>query len=246
MFTGIIEAVGTVLALRAGRAGGQLRMAAPPALLELLREGDSIAVSGCCLTITALGREASPASGKARPASRRAASRAAAWFAADLAPETLRRTRFARLRTGDRLNLERPLRPGSLLSGHWVQGHVDAVGFVRASAPVRPRSASYWLRVQVPPQLLPYVAWKGSLAVDGVSLTIADLADDLVSFAIVPFTYTHTNFSGLRPGAPVNLEADILARYLERLLRPAQPAKAASRARGAKPWTARQWQAHGF
>lgn len=233
MFTGIIEEVGTVAALRAGRGGGELRIAAPGTLLDRLREGDSIAVSGCCLTITQL----EPSGGAGRDKSQ-------GWFTADLSPETLRRTRLGKLRSGERVNLERPLRAGALLGGHWVQGHVDGLGVVREFRRAG-RGGNRWLRVALPPEVLPYVVWKGSLAVDGVSLTVAELDDDVAGFAIIPFTLAHTNFGRLRRGQGVHLEADILARYLERLLRPAPPAKPAARDRAAA-WTERQWRARGF
>lgn len=233
MFTGIIEAVGSVAALRVARAGGQLRVAAPAAFLDRLRAGDSIAVSGCCLTITQLELGAAP---------RRAGARG--WFNADLSPETLRRTRLGRLRPRERVNLERPLRAGALLGGHWVQGHVDALGVVRGVTAIG-RGKNRWLHVLLPPEILPYVVWKGSLAVDGVSLTVAALNDDVASFAIVPFTLAHTNFASLRRAQAVNLEADILARYLERLLRPNPPRPAAAHADPAG-WSVRDWQDNGF
>lgn len=205
MFTGIVAAVGEVAELMRRGGRGRLRILAPAAFLRPLERGGSIAVSGCCLTATAI------ANGGSQHAS----------FTADLAGETLRRTRFAGLRRGERVNLELPLRAGEPLGGHLVQGHVDGVGFV--TAPRRrsggrngARNAGR-LAVRLPVELLPYVAAQGSLAVEGVSLTVAAVEEDRAEFAIIPFTRAHTNLGGLRPGAAVNLEVDLLARYLARL-----------------------------
>jgi len=215
MFTGIIQGVGTVRALRAGRQGARLSVAASAALLDGLKPGDSIAVSGCCLTLTEVEVRPSP----------RVSS-----FSADLAAETLRRTAFRRLRRTAQVNLELPLRVGDLLSGHLVQGHVDGTGTLIAVQRVNQRDASagWWMRVRLPEELLRYVVWKGSLAVEGISLTVAELMGDVAGFAVIPFTYSHTNLVSLRPGVPVNLEADLIARHVERLLAPipmTRPAK---------------------
>lgn len=285
MFTGIIEAVGRVTELRARRGGARLRVAAPAEYLDRLRPGDSIAVSGCCLTIVELKAElpvaaGGKADGNGGRRGRGAAAgdgRAEGYFTADLAPETLRRTRFAALRAGDRLNLERPLRAGSLLSGHLVQGHVDGVGFARGRlaaeagdrAPAGSRRKSGagdgrggWLEVRIPRAVLPFVVEKGSLAVEGVSLTVAALREDLAAFAIIPFTAAHTNLGRLRAGAPVNLEADLVARqvvaWLERggvnpngsrpRAAPA-PRRAPSAARGrpgGRRWTVADFTRRGF
>ncbi len=197
MFTGIVTAVGQVTAFSRQRNGARLSLAAPEAFLSGVESGDSIAVSGCCLTVA----ELLPAQG------------GRAGFRADLAPETIRRTRFSQLRGGQSVNLELPLRAGQPLGGHLVQAHVDGVGFV---APPRRRERGR-LAVRVPAQLLPLVAAQGSLAVEGVSLTVAALEEDRAEFAIIPYTRTHTNLGQLRPGDAVNLEVDLLARYLARL-----------------------------
>lgn len=201
MFTGIVAAMGEVAACERRGATGRLRVAAPAAFLRGLEPGDSIAVSGCCLTAARLAP--GPAAGRAS-------------FTADLAPETLRRTRFGRLRQGEALNLELPLRAGQPLGGHIVQGHVDGVGIL-----VRPRRHKRQpdagrLAVRLPVELSPYVAPQGSLAVEGVSLTVASLEEDQAEFAIIPFTRAHTNLGRLRPGAAVNIEVDLWARYVAR------------------------------
>ncbi|PYU17841.1 MAG: riboflavin synthase [Acidobacteria bacterium] len=193
MFTGITEHVGRVEALESGAQGTRLRVQAGPLAASLAVSG-SIAVNGCCLTIVEISGEI---------------------FAADLSSETLRRTSFAEIRAGTRVNLERPLTAGKEFGGHFVQGHVDGIGrVVRCEAD----GANWWLGVRLPRELARYVAMKGSIAIDGISLTVANLAGDTVEAAIIPFTYANTNLQALRVGDAVNLEADILAKYLERLL----------------------------
>lgn len=220
MFTGIIEALGSVTELSPHGEGAHLRVSAPSALLTTLKPGDSIAVSGCCLTITAIDAQMeSPERGI---------------FSADLAQETMLRTAFRRVRAGDTVNLERPLRAGDLLSGHLVQGHVEGVGTLLGLEPVATRSGDeggWWLSLRIPADLLPYIVWKGSLTIEGISLTVAQLEDDVVGVAIIPFTWEHTNLRTLPLGSAINLESDPLARHVERLLQtrfaaalPEQPA----------------------
>ena len=209
MFTGIIEALGRVAELTPQGAGAHLRVSAPRALLDTLKPGDSIAVSGCCLTITTV--EEDPAGENE------------AMFAADLAEETLLRTGFGRIGAGDAVNLERPLRAGDLLSGHLVQGHVEGVGTLLGLDPVahaggEAGAGGWWLRIRVPADLLPYIVWKGSLTIEGISLTVAQLEDDVAGIAIIPFTWHHTNLRTLASGSIINLETDPLARHVERLL----------------------------
>jgi riboflavin synthase len=193
MFTGIIEHVGRVEALESDAQGTRLRVQAGPLAASLAVSG-SIAVNGCCLTIVEISGEI---------------------FAADLSSETLRRTSFAEIRAGTRVNLERPLTAGKEFGGHFVQGHVDGIGrVVRCEAD----GANWWLGVRLPRELARYVAMKGSIAIDGISLTVANVGGDAVEAAIIPFTYANTNLQALRVGDAVNLEADILAKYLERLL----------------------------
>jgi riboflavin synthase len=226
MFTGIIAAVGTVETLERAGTGARLRISAAQNFLERAKVGDSIAVSGCCVTITELG------SGRNKSAGRSGS------FSADLSEETLRRTSFAKLAAGRHLNLEHPLRVGDEMGGHIVQGHVDAVGTVVALEPVSAvsgkRSASgadapdgqdanaagWWWRVRLPEETQQSVVSKGSIAVEGISLTVAGIDDDVVSFAVIPFTYTHTNLASLAPGDLVNIEFDVIGRYVERLLEP--------------------------
>lgn len=195
MFTGIVEWVGEIR---------RLDPAGPAARIEIdvekfapeppLAPGQSIAVNGCCLTVT----EAHPGS-----------------FSADLSPETLHRTSFGQLAEGSLVNLERPLRAGQELGGHFVLGHVDGVARIERVS-LDPENG--WLAVRVGEELARYVARKGSLAIDGISLTVAACSGTLAEFAIIPFTFAHTNLHTKGAGDPVNLEVDVLARYLDRLL----------------------------
>jgi riboflavin synthase len=184
VFTGIVEELGRVRE----RDGGRLAFEAP-LVSEDARVGDSIAVNGCCLTVTATGE---------------------GWWAADAVDETLSRTNLDRLAPGDPVNLERPVRLSDRLGGHLVQGHVDAVGTILEPAPA--------LRVSAPAAVLRYVVEKGSITVDGVSLTVVEVAGDSFSAAIVPHTARATTLGHKGPGAPVNLEIDVIAKYTERLL----------------------------
>jgi len=193
MFTGIVEAVGRIETIENVEAGARLRVHAG-ALAETLHVASSIAVNGCCLTVVALDGEI---------------------FSVDLSGETQRRTSFGESKAGARVNLERPLRAGQELGGHFVQGHVDGVGRVTRLVP---EGANWWFGVTVPPELARYVAMKGSIAIDGISLTVAGWHDGIVETAIIPFTYAETDIQGLAVGDPVNLECDILAKYVERML----------------------------
>jgi riboflavin synthase len=189
MFTGIIEELGTV-----ETAGARLRVRASTVMQDLT-EGASIAVNGVCLTAVDL-----------KPGS----------FAADLAPETLRRSNLGALRPDSRVNLERPLSPTGRLSGHIVQGHVDGTGEFLALEALR--ADNWWLRVRVPSELDPFLVYKGSIAIDGISLTIAALEGDVLSVTIIPHTYRNTTLGGYGPGARLNLECDILAKHVAKLL----------------------------
>jgi riboflavin synthase len=193
MFTGIVESLGEVLAVDRTDEGGRLRVHAG-ALLDGARVGESIAVSGVCLTMAALDADV---------------------FAADLAAETLRRTTLGTLQPGDPVNLERPLRLDQRLGGHMVQGHVDGVGMVTA---VRPEGDGAWMEIAPPAALQPYLAEKGSVAVDGVSLTVAGRTPAAIAVALIPHTLAVTTLGRRRAGDKVNLEVDILAKYVERLL----------------------------
>ncbi len=195
MFTGIIEELGTVEAVEGRAAGSRLRIRCST-VLEDATEGASIAVNGVCLTAVDL-----------RPGS----------FSADLAPETLNRSNLGALRVGSRVNLERPLSPTGRLSGHIVQGHVDGTGELVGLESLG--DENWWLRVRVPAELDPFLVYKGSIAIDGISLTIAALEQDLLSVTIIPHTYRNTTLAGYRPGARLNLECDVLAKHVEKLLR---------------------------
>ncbi|MBX9603316.1 MAG: riboflavin synthase [Bryobacteraceae bacterium] len=198
MFTGIIEELGEVESLEPRPTGARIRVGCR-AVLSDAAEGCSIAVNGVCLTALEVTRNG---------------------FSADLAPETLSRTNLGALRPGSRVNLERPLAANGRLSGHVVQGHVDGTGeFLGLDAL---GDSNWWLRIRVPPQLDRYLVEKGSIAIDGISLTIAKLEGDVLSIAIIPHTYDMTSLGGHRPGDRVNLECDILAKHVEKLLRSAQ------------------------
>lgn len=193
MFSGIVEAIGTVAAL--DHHGDDARLVIEGGLpASELTPGESICTSGVCLTV----RE-----------------RTAAGFVADLSGETLRRTSLGRLRPGDRVNLERSLRIGDRVSGHFVFGHVDGVGRITK---LEPAGAGYVLRVDAGHDLAPFLVDKGSIAVDGISLTMCDVDATSFGVAIIPHTFELTTLSCRRVGDLVNLEADMLARYARRAI----------------------------
>jgi riboflavin synthase len=194
MFTGIVEEVGSVIALEPHATGARLKVACRT-VLEDATEGSSIAVNGCCLTALDLSRGS---------------------FSADLAPETLLRTNLGDLKAGSRVNLERPLAANGRLSGHIVQGHVDGVGELISFELLG--EDNWWLKIRVPVELDRYLVYKGSVAVDGISLTIATLERDVMGITIIPHTVENTCLSGYQPGARVNLECDILAKHVEKLM----------------------------
>ena len=199
MFTGLIEATGSVLSLIQGDGAARITIAAPT-LAAKLRTGDSIAVSGVCLT--ALDIQTTPPQ-----------------FSADLAAETIARTSLARLAPGHLVNLELPTPAGTPLGGHIVQGHVDATGTLLSLTPLHPASPAttdWLLTLTLPEALSPYVVEKGSITVEGISLTVASVSKGEVTIAIIPHTYAVTNLHTLAPGSELNLEADILAKYVER------------------------------
>ena len=195
MFTGIIEELGTIDAVQTRAAGARLSIRCSTVIADAT-EGASIAVNGVCLTAVDL----------------RAGS-----FSADLAPETLERRNLGDLRAGSRVNLERPLSANGRLDGHIVQGHVDGTGEFLSLESLG--DDNWWLRIRVPAELDPYLVYKGSIAIDGISLTIASLASDVLAATIIPHTFRGTTLGGYRPGARVNLECDVLAKHVEKLLR---------------------------
>ena len=195
MFTGLIEEVGRVVATRASDHGTKLEIAAPRTAREA-RTGESIAVNGCCLTLT---------------------SRRGDRLSFDLLEETIGRTNLKKLRHNNRLNLERALRADGRLGGHFVQGHVDCVSRIIA---FDRRGADFRLEVELPKNFGHYVASKGSITVNGISLTVAEVLPKSFSVWIIPYTKRHTNLDGATRGDLVNLEFDILAKYVERMIAP--------------------------
>jgi riboflavin synthase len=203
MFTGIVEEQGKVRRVDVREGGARLEFEADR-VLDDVEEGASIAVNGCCVTVVAHGD---------------------GWWAADAVVETLRRTALGSLREGDPVNFERPLRLADRLGGHLVQGHVDAVGRIEARDPQS--DGSTMVRCSAPPEVLRYVVEKGSITVDGISLTVAGVDADGFTVAVIPHTLAVTTLGSKGPGAPVNLEVDVLAKYVERLL--AEPKWAGAR-----------------
>jgi riboflavin synthase len=194
MFTGIIEELGTVERLDSRTTGARIRVRCRK-ILEDLSEGASIAVNGVCLTGVELGPDS---------------------FSADISPETLRASNLAELRARSLVNLERPLSPSGRLGGHIVQGHVDGTGeFLSLEAL---GDENWWLKVRVPPELDRYIVYKGSIAIDGISLTVASFEEGVMAVTVVPHSYQSTNLRTRQPGERVNLECDILAKYVEKLL----------------------------
>ena len=193
MFTGIVEEIGTVLDLEHLDVDARLLLRAER-VVEGTRLGDSIAVDGVCLTVTRLTDDG---------------------FGVDVMPESLRRSTLGSLRAGARVNLERAVRADGRLDGHLVQGHVDGVGTLLSREP-----GARWddLVLSCPPTLARYVAEKGSIAISGVSLTVTQVTDDSFGVSLIPTTLAATTLGGLRPGDPVNLEVDVIAKYVERLL----------------------------
>jgi riboflavin synthase len=203
MFTGIIEEVGRIEGITRAADGARVEVGAGR-VLEGTRDGDSIAVDGICLTVVRLTGSS---------------------FEVDCSAETLRRTALGRWRPGTRVNLERALQVGARLGGHIVQGHVDGVGELAGR---RPEGDSVMMRFSYPAEIGRYIALKGSIAVSGISLTVAALGDDWFEAAIIPATLEWTTLGRMEVGEPVNLEVDMLAKYVERILN-------ADRAAAARP-----------
>ena len=194
MFTGIIEEVGTLDVFQPHETGARLKVRCSTVLSDL-KIGDSVAVNGVCLTAVEVAENS---------------------FSADLAPETLRRTNLGDLSTGSIVNLERPMAANGRFSGHVVQGHVDGTAEFLSFELLG--DDNWWLKVQLPEELDKYVVFKGSIAIDGISLTVADIQDRVVSITIIPHTYHNTALRAYRPGGRVNIETDIFAKHLEKMI----------------------------
>ena len=192
MFTGLVETAARVILLE--RRGGAARVRIETPFASELRSGESVAVDGVCLTAVEVGE---------------------GWFEADVSPETLSCTTIGLRSSGDTVNLERPLRAGDRLGGHLVQGHVDGVGVVES---VRPEGGGRRVRVRFADDLADFIVMKGSIAVDGVSLTLVDVGPDRFSVMLIPHTLAATTLGTLKPGDRVNIETDMLARHVRKLL----------------------------
>jgi riboflavin synthase len=193
VFTGLIEEVGAIAEARP-RGGGRDIAIRAPGMAAGLTLGESVAISGACLTVEAFDASA---------------------FTVHAGEETLRRTTIGEARVGARLNLERALLPGRRLGGHFVQGHVDGLATLLA---VRPSGTTVWFEIEAASELARYIAPKGSIAVDGISLTVVESEGGRFSVAVIPHTLAETNLGDRRPGDRMNLEVDVLAKYVERLL----------------------------
>lgn len=204
MFTGIVQELGRVASLEPHEAGARMTIECAAVLADV-QIGASIAVNGACITAVQLSVNS---------------------FSADISPETLKRTNFGELRPSSPVNLERPLGVGARLDGHFVLGHVDSTAELVSLDSLGENN--WWLTIRLPHELARYVVRKGSLALDGISLTVAELNGDLASFTILPHTYAHTTLHAYKPGARLNLEVDILAKHVEKLIASSQirPAEA--------------------
>jgi riboflavin synthase len=196
MFTGIIEEVGSVIQIEQRDENRRLTVKAERSPQDL-KTGDSIAVSGVCLTALEIKPQT---------------------FCADLAPETWSRTSFSRIHEGARVNLELPMKADGRFGGHIVQGHVDGLGRLVKLERIA-QSENYWLHIELPSEIEKDTVFKGSISIEGISLTIAKLAGRVCTVAIIPHTVEHTNLSSLKAGDPVNLEADLIAKYVEKMMK---------------------------
>jgi riboflavin synthase len=197
MFTGIVEAIGSLSEVKG--TGGGYRVRIETELARDLKEGDSLAVNGVCLTAILIEGE---------------------HVLADVGPETARVTTFAALQRGQAVNLERPMRGDGRLDGHFVLGHVDGVGVIEE---IRTEGESHWLTIGFPPVLAPFFIRKGSIAVDGISLTVAGLGERQFDVMVIPYTWSHTSMKGLRKGDKVNLECDMIGKYVVRAMEMRKP-----------------------
>jgi riboflavin synthase len=201
MFTGIIEEVGRVTHIEQRGENRRITITAASAPKEL-KTGDSVAVSGVCLTALDI-----------KPGSSEAGS-----FCADLAPETWERTSFSRIHEGALVNLELPMKSDGRFGGHIVQGHVDGVGKLVSFERIAD-SENWWLHIELPDAVEKYTVYKGSITIEGMSLTVANLEGNRCTIAIIPHTVEMTNLHSLKPGDPLNLEADLIAKYVEKMMK---------------------------
>ena len=192
MFTGLIETIGEIADVRESESGRRVRVRS--GLATELRPGDSLAVNGVCLTVVSAGSD---------------------YADADIGPQTAALTTLGSLRIGSLVNLERPMRSDGRFGGHFVQGHVDATGVI---ARIRDDAETHWLTVSFGEDLAPYFVERGSVAVEGISLTVAGLHESAFDVMIIPFTWSHTNLHALRAGDRVNLECDIIGKYVARAM----------------------------
>jgi riboflavin synthase len=192
MFTGIVESVGKLAEVKG--SGGAHRVRIETTLSSELKPGDSLAVNGVCLTVILID---------------------GAYVLADVGPETSRVTTLGALHRGQEVNLERPLKADGRLDGHFVLGHVDGVGVVEE---IRPEGDAYWVTIGFPPSMAAYLIRKGSVAVDGISLTVAGLGERQFDVMVIPFTWGHTTLKALRKGDKVNIECDMLGKYIARAM----------------------------
>jgi riboflavin synthase len=201
MFTGLIETTGTLLAITPTSGVTRITVAAPVQLVRRLNTGDSVSVSGVCLTALNIEPNAFPPR-----------------FSADLAAETIARTTLSYLRPDSTVNLELPTPAGSPLGGHVVQGHIDGRATLLSLEPINPNAATtdWRLRLSIPDELTRYVVEKGSITIEGISLTVASITGNEVAIAIIPHTYAATSLRTLAPGSPLNIEVDVLSKYAER------------------------------
>jgi riboflavin synthase len=206
MFTGIVEEIGRVTSIEQRGENRRITIAAANTPREL-KPGDSVAVSGVCLTAL----DIKPRSSVARPSE-------VGSFCADLAPETWVRTSFSRIHEGALVNLELPMKSDGRFGGHIVQGHVDGVGKLLAFERIA-ESENWWLHIELPDDVEKYTVYKGSISIEGISLTVAKLEKNRCTIAIIPHTVEMTNLHSLKPGDPVNLEADLIAKYVEKMMR---------------------------
>lgn len=214
MFTGIVETTGRVLSVTPREGSTRITIAAPPQLVSRLRLGDSVAVSGVCLTALDLDTPHQDATASAR-------------FSADLAQETLARTTLGHLAPNSTVNLELPTPAGAPLGGHVVQGHVDGTATLVATTaldPAHPDTTDWRLRLELPEALTRYVVPQGSITIEGISLTVASVRDRTVEIAIIPHTWASTSLRTLHPGAPLNIEVDVLGKYAEQQQTAKRPA----------------------